>query len=195
MRKTLSKDNLQDQDGLLRHETPLIFTDGTKFYKKLGKEYVRHKRGLFILGPSGVGKSHFYRNQKKGERHWIDADRLWRWSKAMPKGAWWETFELIKEVESKCDIITHEAKKQRFWLIGSSNNWLRPDAIVIPHWQTHVKFIKKRELNFDGGARSTPKELAQVMRHRAEILLWAKKGVPKFGSVDEAVQYLTKRSR
>lgn len=188
-----NQDSLQDQEGLLSPDTPLIFADGTSFYKKLAEEYIVHKTGFFILGPSGVGKSHYYRNQKQGEKHWIDADRVWRWSRAMPKGAWWEKQELIKDVESKCDIVTHEAKKMGFWLIGSANNWLRPDAIVIPHWKTHVKFIKKRELNFDGGARSTPKELAQVQRHRREILSWAKKGVPKFNSVEEAVNYLTQK--
>jgi hypothetical protein len=184
-------DPLQDQEGLLSMETPLVFADGTEFFKTLAKDYVVHEKGFFILGPSGVGKSHYYRNQKEGERHWIDADRLWRWSKAMPKGAWWEKgLEVSQDVESKCDIITAEAKKMGFWLIGSANNWLVPDAIVIPHWRTHVKFIKKRELNFDGGARSTPKDLAQVKSHRKLISLWEKKGVPKFNSVEEAIMYL-----
>lgn len=186
----ISKDQLQDQEGLLSEDTPLIFTDGTDFYKKLAKDYVKHKKGYFILGPSGVGKSHFYRNQKQNVRHWIDADRVWRWSKAMPKGAWWEKLELIQDVEQKCDIITQEAKKQGFWLIGSANHWLKPDAIVIPHWNTHVKFIRLRELNFDGGARANPKELAQVKYHRNWILHWVKQGVPKFKSVQEAANYL-----
>lgn len=190
LKPKVSKDQLQDQEGLLSAETPLVFTDGTAFFEKLAKEYIKHKRGYFILGPSGVGKSHFYRNQKEGERHWIDADRVWRWANAMPKGKWWEQPELIEDVEQKCDIITQEAKKLGFWLIGSANNWLRPDAIVVPHWSTHVKFIKKRELNFDGGARSTPKELDQVKRHRKWILGWVKKGVPKFKSVEEAANYL-----
>jgi hypothetical protein len=45
-------------------------------------------------------------NQKEGSKHWIDADRLWRWAKAMPAGVWWENPETIKDVEQKCDIIT-----------------------------------------------------------------------------------------
>lgn len=186
----VDENKLQDQEDLLNPEIPLIFTDGTEFFKKLEKDYIKHKKGFFIMGPSGVGKSHFYRTQKEGERHWIDADRIWRWSKAMPKGAWWETPELIEEVEQKCDVITVQAKKMGFWLIGSANWWLKPDAIVIPHWRTHIKFIKKRELNFDGGARANPKELAQVLRHRKWILTWQKKGVPKFNSVAEATKYL-----
>lgn len=187
-------DPLQDQEDLLGLDIPLVFADGTKFYEALAKEYIVHKQGFFILGPSGVGKSHYYRHQNQGEKHWIDADRVWRWSKAMPKGAWWEKgFQIIYDVESKCDVITQESKKQGFWLIGSSNRWLMPDAIVIPHWKTHVKQIKIRELNFDGGARSTPEDLAQLKRHRAEISLWAKKGVPKFGSVAEAVSFLEQK--
>lgn len=184
-------DPLQDQEGLYALETPLVFTDGTAFYKNLAKEYITHKKGYFILGPSGVGKSHYYRNQKEGEKHWIDADRLWRWTRAMPKGTWWEKGgSVIENVESKCDIITEEAKKMGFWLIGSANRWLIPDAVVVPHWKTHLKFIKKRELNFDGGARSTPEDLARLKRHRKEILLWTKKGVPKFNSVEEAIKFL-----
>jgi hypothetical protein len=187
----LDADPLQDQEGLLSLETPLIFADGTSFYTQLAEDYIAHKQGFFILGPSGVGKSHYYRNQPADEKHWIDADRVWRWSNAMPKGAWWEKgYKVIYDVEAKCDVITQEAKKQGFWLIGSSNRWLVPDAIVIPHWNTHVKLIKKRELNFDGGARSTPEDLAQLKNHRKEILRWSKAGVPKFNSVEGAVKYL-----
>lgn len=182
---------LQDQEGLLEPSVPLMFADGTDLYKKLAEEYIAHKTGYFILGPSGVGKSHYYRNQKEGGKHWIDADRLWRWAKAMPKGAWWENPELISDVEMKCDIITHEAKKLGFWLMGSACYWLRPDAIVVPPWEKHVEFIKKRELNFDGGARSNPKELAQLQKHRQWILTWTEQGVPKFDSIEDAANYLS----
>ena len=184
---------LQDQENLLNQKTPLIFTDGTEFYQKLTKEYVQHKKGFFILAPSGVGKSHYYRNQKEGEKNWIDADRLWRWAKAMPKGAWWEDPKIIEQVEQQCDLITMHAKKLGFWMLGSACWWLKPDAIVIPHWKTHVKFIKIREKNYDGGAKSDPKALEQVKRHRKWILTWAKKGVPKFNSVEEATKYLASR--
>jgi len=182
---------LQDQKGLLRDDVPLVFSDGTNFYKKLAKEYIVHKKGLFILAPSGVGKSHYYRNQKPGQKHWVDADRLWRWTKAMPAGAWWEKPEITEQIEQQCDVITMHAKKLGFWMLGSANFWLKPDAIVIPHWKTHVKFIKIREKNYDGGATSD--SLKQVLEHRKWISLWKKKGVPKFGSVEEAVEYLTKK--
>jgi hypothetical protein len=182
---------LQDQENLLDQKVPLIFADGTEFYKKLAEEYITHDKGFFILAPSGAGKSHYYRNQKDREKHWVDADRLWRWAKAMPSGAWWEKPEMIEDVEQKCDMITQEAKKLGFWMLGSANNWLKPDAIVIPNWRTHVKFIKIREKNYDGGAKSDPNALEQVKRHRKWIMSWTKKGVPKFGSIEEAIRHLT----
>lgn len=37
--------------------TPVIFADGTAFYNNLAKGYIRHDRGLFILAPSGSGKT------------------------------------------------------------------------------------------------------------------------------------------
>lgn len=39
-------------------DTPVIFSDGTEVYERLGREYIRHKRGLFILAPSGTGKTY-----------------------------------------------------------------------------------------------------------------------------------------
>lgn len=184
---------LQDQEGLYPSSTPLIFTDGTKFYEDLSKKYISHKKGYFILAPSGVGKSHYYRNQKEGEKHWIDADRLWRWSRAMPLGPWWEeSGEICDQVDQQCDITTMHAKKLGFWMLGASNFWLEPDAIVIPEWETHVGYIKMREKNYDGGAKSDPESLERVKRHRKWIQQWAEKGVPEFKSVEDAINYIQK---
>jgi hypothetical protein len=55
--------------------TPLTFSDGTDFYNKLSKSYVRHRKGLFILAPSGSGKTFFVTKQKA--KDWIDGDILW----------------------------------------------------------------------------------------------------------------------
>jgi hypothetical protein len=179
---------LQDQEGLYGLRTPLVFTDGTETYNEVAKEFIRHKKGFFILGPSGIGKSHYIRNQSPNEKHWIDADWLWRLTRAMPVGAWWEKIEDIIDVEQRCDIITAESKRQGFWMLGSSCNWYTPDAIVVPRWQTNVKFVKIREKNYDGGI--TTERLPQLKAHRKEILGWQKKGVPRFYSVPEAIEYL-----
>ena len=57
---------------LLSKNTPLVFTDGTSIYSELGKKYIQHKIGFFILAPSGTGKTHFIKNQEK--QNWIDGD-------------------------------------------------------------------------------------------------------------------------
>src|SRR3989339_1217146 len=116
---------------LLNLNVPLIFTDGSSVYAKLTKEYITHKKGFFIMAPSGAGKTYFIKNQK--EKHWIDGDDLWKAAKAHPKDGWWlEKISLIDEIDQRCDVITVQAKKLGFWIMGASNYWLKPDAIVIP---------------------------------------------------------------
>lgn len=169
---------------------PLVFTDGSAFYEKLGEKYIQHKKGLFILAPSGAGKTHFCKNQK--EAHWIDGDDLWMGAKAHPDGAWWEeSLEIINRVDQRSDVVTMEAKTQGFWIMGASNYWLKPDAVVIPDWDTHKKYIAYREQNnYDGGATSD--KLDQVKSHIAVIEKWHHEHkVPKFGSITAAVDHLT----
>ncbi len=174
--------------GSLDIKVPLMFTDGSAVYKKFSKGYLTHKKGFFIMAPSGAGKTYYIKNQK--EKHWLDGDKLWEAAKAHPKGPWWlESPETIDEIDQKSDIITAEAKKLGFWIMGASNNWLKPDAIVLPDWNTHKKYIRFRELNnYDGGAKSD--RLPQVLNHRKWIRHWAKEGVPEFKSVQEAADHL-----
>ena len=177
-----------DESHLFSIGTPLSFTDGTKMYNKIAEEYPRHKKGFFILAPSGAGKTYFVKNQK--EKHWIDGDLLWISACAHPKGPWWlEDDAFIKEVYAKSDIITMEARRLGFWIMGASNLWLKPDAIVVPDWETHKAYIRMRESsNYDGGATSD--NFDQVIAHRERILLWEKRDVPKFTSIDQAVDFL-----
>lgn len=173
--------------NLIPSKTPLMFSDGSKVYNKLKKEYKTHKKGFFILAPSGAGKTYFIKNQKA--KNWIDGDILWEATNAHPREEWWLNMDSIIEADQKSDIITSQAKKIGFWIMGASNCWLKPDAIVIPSWSKHKKYIKIREENhYDGGAKSD--KLQQVISHRKEILEWAKKGVPKFESIEDAVKYL-----
>lgn len=177
--------------GNLDPKTPLIFADGTEIYKKLAKEYVTHKKGFFILAPSGSGKTYFIDRQK--EKNWLDGDSLWEATNAHPKGEWWLDVDSIDEIDQRSDIITQQAKNQGFWIIGASNNWLKPDAIVLPNWNTHKKYILSREKNnYDGGAKSD--RLWQVLGHRRWIRKWVKKGVPVFKSVSEAAIFLAART-
>ena len=53
-----------------------MFTDGSKAYKKFDKLYKNHKKGYVILGPPGIGKTTFVKNQKGKKLDWIDSDDL-----------------------------------------------------------------------------------------------------------------------
>jgi hypothetical protein len=176
--------------GYLEPETPLMFTDGTGVYNRLSKDLVPHKRGYFIVAPSGTGKTYFLERQR--ENHWLDGDTLWEETNAHPKGPWWLDLPTAIEADHKSDEITSQAKKLGLWIIGASNDWLRPDAVVLPPWSTHKKYIKTREKeSYDGGATSDM--LPRVLNHRKWLRRWGKVGVPIFKSVQEAAEYLEKK--
>lgn len=170
---------------------PVVFSLDTDFYKNFENIYKKHDYGLFILAPSGAGKTHFCKSQV--EKHWIDGDDLWMAAKAHPDGPWWEeSLEVMNRVDQRSDVITMEAKHEGFWIMGASNNWLKPDAIVIPDWEKHKQYIEHRQkTNYDGGA--TMERLSQVQSHIEWIKKWhTDHGVPLFESIDEAVQSLTR---
>jgi hypothetical protein len=170
--------------------TPLIFTNGTDFYNNLSKNSIRHKKGLFILAPSGSGKTFYITRQKVND--WIDGDTLWSTANAdLTNDEWENDMNIVMETNNRCDIITEQAKKQGFWVMGSSNNWLRPDAIVLPPWNIHKKYVTNRESNdYDGGAKN--ENLSELKAHRKIIKQWMKVGVPCFMSIAEAAHYLSK---
>lgn len=175
-------------EDLYDNSTPLIFADGTKIYNDLKNEYVTHDKGYFIYGPSGVGKTYFINHQKI--KNWIDGDVLWSAAKAFPNNDWWNlSGEEIDVIERRADVITEQAKKLGFWIIGASSVNVIPDAIVIPEFDTHLKYIKYREThNYDGGIKSD--NLDKIKRNREYFSRFQKDGVPIFKSVDEAVFYL-----
>lgn len=168
-------------------QTPIIFADGTNTFDKLKSEYLVHERGLFILASSGSGKSHYVSSQEA--KHWIDGDVFWPLTGADPLHDEWEDdFEVVMEVNSRCDVMTYQAKKQGLWIIGSSNNWLRPDAVVILEKDKQRKFIQSRQKNnYDGGA--TEEDFENVQRHNSFIRQWVDRGVPLFSKIDEATSY------
>jgi len=171
------------------HIPSVAFTNSTPIYKELGERYIKHKSGLFILAPSGAGKTHFCKNQT--EKHWIDGDELWMKAGAHPDGPWWkEPLEVINRVDQRSDVITMEAKNEGFWILGASNYWLKPDAIVIPDWETHKQYIAHRETNnYDGGATSD--DHSQVLGHIEVIKAWhVNHNVPLYKSIPEAVAAL-----
>ncbi len=189
----MPKDYIKKSSRLLRPNTPLVFADGTRVYKKLAKKYVVHKVGYFILAPSGAGKTYFIENQKK--KHWMDGDEIWMMGKAHPEGQWWlQNIPVIDEIDQRSDVITMEAKKYGFWIMGASNYWLKPDAVCIPDWNTHRRFVLNREKeNYDGGA--TSKSFDRLKKSRNWMSRWKKEGVPVFRSIKEAVTFLEKRAK
>lgn len=182
------KKYIKNPYALLEPDVPLIFADGTEVYKKLKEKYITHKAGYFILAPSGTGKTHFIKNEKKP--NWIDGDEIWMMAKAHPEGQWWlEPISVIDEIDQRSDVVTVEVKKLGFWIMGASNYWLKPDVVVIPDWKTHKRFITKRESgDYDGGA--TSEHLEQVKKSRIWMSRWKKQGVPINRSIEEAVDYL-----
>lgn len=175
-------------DNLYSESTPLVFSDGTEIYNDLKKEYITHSKGYFIYGPSGVGKTYFINNQKV--KNWIDGDILWSATKAFPSEDWWNwSGDEIDLVERRADVITEQAKKLGFWIIGASSVNAIPDAIVIPDFETHLQYIKYRENNnYDGGIKSD--DLDKIKRNREYYSRFQKDGVPIFKSVDDAVYYI-----
>lgn len=170
---------------------PSVFHKNDNIYKKFLNETRPHTKGFFILAPSGTGKTHFVNRQK--EKNWIDGDVLWVATKAHPHTDWWtKGLEIIKEVDARSDVITQEAKRLGLWILGASNNWLIPDAVVLPPWNINVAYIKNRqEKNYDGGL--TTDQLSQLESHRKEIKEMANnKKVLIFDSVDEATSYVEK---
>jgi len=174
--------------NLLEQNTPIIFTDGSKVYNELKQKYITHEKGLFIYGPSGVGKTYYINHQKVN--NWIDGDVLWGACNAFPKGDWWNlSGEDIDTIERRADVITEQAKRLGFWIIGASSVNMIPDAIVIPDFETHIKYIKYREEhNYDGGIKSD--NIEKIKINREYYSRFKENGVPIFTSVDEAVLYL-----
>lgn len=170
--------------------TPVVYADGTKVYDKLAETYIRHDSGLFILAPSGTGKTYFVNHQKQHD--WIDGDLLWVVTGAdYSSDEWDESLEDIMEINGRSDIITHQAMKQGFWILGSSNLFLQPNAIVIPDWETHLGYISNRESTaYDGGATSD--DLVGLKSHIDWIKSTWEEKVPFFKSIEEAVEFLTK---
>ena len=52
-------------DNLLDKNTPIIFSDGSTVWNELKQRCITHKKGLFIYGPSGIGKTYYVKHKKK----------------------------------------------------------------------------------------------------------------------------------
>lgn len=172
----------------LNADTPVVFCDGSLVFNDLKNEdYIAHQTGLFILAPSGTGKTYFVNGQFVN--NWIDGDYLWSICGADYTDETWNgNMEEVMEINARCDTITLQAKKAGLWVVGSSNLFLQPDAIVLPNWRTHQRYITARE-NIRYGDGATTVDLEAVKQHRSWIRRWRKYGVPCFESITEATKY------
>lgn len=169
----------------------VIYADGDAFFGELGKRYIQHPKGLFIMTPSGAGKTYFCTRQR--EPHWIDGDIVLTDAGAQPKTDWWNHgVPVIERVEQRCDVITQQCVDKGFWIMASINSWLKPDAIVIPDWEVLTARIANRQQNnYDGGLTSDQHE--QLKKGIEIIKKWnTEHGVPLYGSIDEATTALTR---
>jgi hypothetical protein len=114
--------------------------------------------------PSGSGKTHFVQDQ--AGKTWVDGDDLWLLTAALPGGSWWlEPLDRRVELEARADIVTQEARRFDFWIVGVSNTWLRPDAVVIPKLRTQLSYLSHRDKQaYDGGFAGDQKE--QILAQR-----------------------------
>lgn len=168
----------------------VIFADGKDYFASIESRYKRHEKGLFIMTPSGAGKTYY--TSRQAEPDWIDGDTVLIESGAQPDMDWWnQGVPVIERVEQRCDIITQQFRDKGYWIMTSINFWLEPDAIVIPDWETLTQRIATRQQNnYDGGMTSEHHE--QLKKGIEIIERWhTEKGVPKFESIEEAVRTLT----
>lgn len=169
---------------------PVVYTNGAAFFEDLQSKYVKHAKGLFIMTPSGAGKTHFCNRQQ--EQHWIDGDSVLTDAGAQPQSDWWnQGVPVIERVEQRCDVITQQCVDKGFWIMTSINSWLKPDAIVIPDWDVLTAQIASRQQNnYDGGLTSGQHD--QLKKGIEIIKKWnTEHGVPLYKSIDEAATALT----
>ena len=167
----------------------VIFTDGSDYFTQLESKYTRHKKGLFIVAPSGTGKTHFTTHQ--ATQDWIDGDPVLVETGAQPNADWWNKgVPVIERVEQRCDVITQQFRDKGYWIMTSINSWLEPDAIIIPDWNILTQRIAQRQKNnYDGGLTSDQHE--QLKKGIEIIERWhTEKGVPKFSTIEEAIKTL-----
>ena len=157
-----------------------MFTDGKKVYSEYNKYYKKHKKGYVILGPPGIGKSTFVRNQVGKKKDWIDQDDLFN-----ELGVKWD-LNKSNDIEAKlnylrADYMSEQSKLLGYRIIGSLFWEYIPDAIVIPPLELHKKYIKNRkDLVYE-----------DVINIRKFLFKHAKKNkIPIFENIIDSTKYL-----
>ena len=145
--------------------------------------------------PRPRAKTHFCKHQAQPD--WVDGDSIWGESGADPfPFQWWKDgLHTIQRVSQRCDVITADAVDRGFWIIGSTNYWLQPNAIVVPPRDILIRNIEKRgqaDHQYDGGLEKD--QFHQLERGIAWLRSkWLPLGVPEFESIERATQGLAER--
>lgn len=93
--------------------SPVVFTDGKTTSDRLAKSCSTHCYGLFVLAPSGTGKTYYVNGQH--EKHWIDGDLLWTVTGSdYSDMKWISNIQEVSEIDARCDVITQQAKNEVF---------------------------------------------------------------------------------
>ena len=161
-----------------------MFTNGSKVYKKFNKKYKQHKKGYIILGPPGIGKTTYVRNQKGDMKDWIDSDDLFG-----KLGVNWHQNEKNKDDFKlnymRCDYMMEQSKLLGYRIIGALFWEYKADAVVIPPIGVHKEYAKSRpDLN-----KKLVNDLRKIFRDHAK-----KYKIPIFESIEEAVKYINKKN-
>ena len=157
-----------------------MFNDGTAVYSKYDKKYNKHDKGYVILGPPGIGKTTFVRNQKGSKKDWIDQDDLFRdlGVKHHFNNKNKDDFRLNY---LRADYMSEQTKQLGYRIIGALFWEYKADAIVIIPEKLHKQYLSKRkDLNL-----KTVTEIIKYLREHAK-----KYNIPIFDNILDATKYL-----
>ena len=159
-----------------------MFTDANSVYSKYDKKYNKHDKGYVILGPPGIGKTTFVRNQSGKKKDWIDQDDLFRDLGVK------HHFNMKNEKDFqlnylRADYMSEQTRSLGYRIIGALFWEFKADAIVLLPLELHKKYLSKRkDLN-----------LKIVMDIRNYLSEHAKKNkIPVFNNIIDAKNYLEK---
>ena len=107
--------------------------------------YTIHSTGRVILGPPGIGKTTFVRNQPITKQDWVDQDDLFG-----ELGLKWQNTTDPEKTYTRADRMTDECKQKGYRIIGSLFWNYKADAVVIPDLEQHKLYLEGRpDLNLE----------------------------------------------
>jgi len=157
-----------------------MFNDGTAVYSKYDKKYNKHDKGYVILGPPGIGKTTFVRNQKGSKKDWIDQDDLFR-DLGVQHHFNNKNKDDFRLNYLRADYMSEQTKQLGYRIIGALFWEYKADAIVIIPEKLHKQYLSKRkDLNL-----KTVTEIIKYLREHAK-----KYNIPIFDNILDATKYL-----